>query len=400
MLNKMLLGVYFIVAPFLINAQIIDNPVWTEKSHANLSVDKIELTKTETIFYLSVNNQLDSGGWFCADKKIYIQSKFGSKEKYNIIRSEGIPICPEKYYFAKAGENLNFKLFFPAVPSYVKKIDLVEDCNESCFFFRNLVLDNELSNEINLFEKAVGDYVKGDKQSALDGFTKIVEECKDKKSFRYGYSLTTIPVIYEDLNKDNLVEEAYLKVLKSPIDDRMLTGNKTESFANFKHKAAIRLSLFLEKSGQTSEAYDMINRVEHEYPFQYDQNSTNAFFNDHYTIVRQKLHLLDLMGYNDGVLQILISESIKTDFGKFPDDLNKQLTNMLIEKYGKETCLNAFNEAFENMSINNKVYPAKVEFDLFGTNCVLKYDGTLTKSRAKKLIKKIPLYLSIKSYQP
>ncbi len=395
---KLSILLLLISIPILSFAQIIENPVWTEKSHTNLSIDKIEFTSNETILYLTVVNQSNNNKPFCVSKNIYLKSDFSDGYKFELLKSENISFCPSKHNFTKVGESHKFKLIFNIVPQYITYIDLIEECPDACFYFRDIVLDKELTNEINIFNKAVADNLIGNKESALQGFIKVVEICTDKSSHRYGHSLTIIPVIYEELNKDIEAKLAYQAVLKSSLKDRSLTTKKAEPFTNYKHKTAILFSYFLENSGMGSEALNLILKAENEYPFQYDNTSIEAYKKDHYEIVRRKIYLLDMMGYKSSVIEILIHESLKKGYGKFPKDLNKMIVNLLIETYGKETCLKEFDYALSTFEINNKLYPSQISFWLFNINCTLYYDGKLTKRKAKKEIEKLPFYNSIIKY--
>jgi len=389
---------FILILPLISFSQIIENPVWAEKSNTNLTIDKIEFTDSNTILYLTVVNQTSNGGTFCINKNTSLKSDFNDGYKFELLQAENIPLCPKKHNFTKLGESLKFKLVFNIVPQYITYVDLVEECTGACFFFRDIVLDNELTNEINIFNKAVNDKLVGKVESALKGFKTFIETTKDKSSFRYGYSLTTIPGIYEELNRDLEAKAAYEVVLKSGLNDRTLTGDSKNPFANYKHKAAIRYSYFLEKSGLGSEALNLMLKAENEYPFQYDDTSIEAYRTDYYNMVRRKLYILDFTGYKSSVIEILLYESLKKDYGGFPDDLNKMLVDLLIQKYGKENCLKEFDTAISTIEINNKIYPSQVKFWFFGVNCIINYDGKLSKRKAKKEILNVPYYNPIKNY--
>jgi len=87
-------------------SQTIILPIVNIKSHKTLAIEKIEFNEKQTIVFLSVENQMTEGeAWFCADKNIYIKNSAGT-EMYYLIKSEGIPTCPDTYKFKKTGEIL------------------------------------------------------------------------------------------------------------------------------------------------------------------------------------------------------------------------------------------------------------------------------------------------------
>ena len=61
--------------------------------------------------------------------------------KYKIIKSDGIPISPNRYNFTKGGESINFSFFFSPVNDEVDLIDLIEDSKSTfAFNFYNIAL--------------------------------------------------------------------------------------------------------------------------------------------------------------------------------------------------------------------------------------------------------------------
>ena len=90
-------------------SQTISLPNYSLKSHETLEIKKIEITSEKTIVFLSIENQT-TGGYFCADKNIFIIKPDGTRSK--LISSSGIPVCPETYKFKAIGEKLNFILTF------------------------------------------------------------------------------------------------------------------------------------------------------------------------------------------------------------------------------------------------------------------------------------------------
>jgi hypothetical protein len=126
-------------------SQTIYNPNLGLKSHETLEISKIDFTTQKTVIYLNIENKI-TGGYFCADKNIFILYPDGTKS--NLLSSKGIPVCPDTYKFKTIGEKLEFELTFSALKKNTGWIDLIEDCNDNCFSFYGICLNNELNKKI------------------------------------------------------------------------------------------------------------------------------------------------------------------------------------------------------------------------------------------------------------
>jgi hypothetical protein len=127
-------------------AQTVIQPNFGIKNHETLVINKVEINSDETKFFLTVENRID-GGTFCADKNIFIIYPDGTRSK--LVSSSGIPVCPDTHLFIKAGEKISFTLVFPPLKPGTEWIDLVEDCNDNCFLFYGITLNDELNGKID-----------------------------------------------------------------------------------------------------------------------------------------------------------------------------------------------------------------------------------------------------------
>ena len=172
----LLLSVTGIFTTFLFNVggQSVVKPNFGLKSPETIDIKKIEGTEDGTTIYLSIKNMID-GGYFCADKNISIIYPDGSKSR--LISSDGIPTCPETYKFKYIGEVLDFMLRFPPLKPGIEWIDLVEECNDNCFYFSGISLDNELNKKIDAaFDLAE----KGESAAAMNSFIAIEDQTDSK----------------------------------------------------------------------------------------------------------------------------------------------------------------------------------------------------------------------------
>ena len=170
---KITVSVLFFSAAFTVSiySQTYTQPNIALKSHETLVISKVELTIENTLIYLSVENQRNEGGSFCADKKIYLLYPNGSR--LNLKRAQNIPVCPDSYKFKSVGEKLQFTLEFPPLTPGTKWIDIIEDCTSNCFWFYGVTLDNELNKRLDeAFELAS----KGQTAGNIILFKKILDD--------------------------------------------------------------------------------------------------------------------------------------------------------------------------------------------------------------------------------
>jgi len=224
-MKNLIVVFFFIISFFCANAQIIERPNFGEKSHQTLTILKIELTDSYTKICFSVENKSDKGDWFCADKNISLVNSLGN-EKYKLIKSENIPTCPQTYKFTFAGESLLFSLFFPKINPALKTIDIVEECNNACFTFRGVILDQNLNNEINM---GYNRYSKGKLDLAAVCFANVIN---NYKTYNYGFPYYVLTKIYAEKNDFAQSKNWYEQLKKSNVKDKanLLKLIESESF--------------------------------------------------------------------------------------------------------------------------------------------------------------------------
>ncbi len=134
---------FFLLAGY---SQTYLKPNYALKSHETLEILKIEVEAHKTVIFLSIENRI-TGGYFCADKNIFIIYPDGSQSK--LTSSKGIPVCPDTYIFKAIGEKLLFELTFPPLKPGTQWIDLVEGCTDNCFSFYGVCLNSDLNKKID-----------------------------------------------------------------------------------------------------------------------------------------------------------------------------------------------------------------------------------------------------------
>jgi hypothetical protein len=220
---KKLITIFILLCCFSFSkAQIIvENPAVAEQTHQDLTIVRVGLYNDSTVIDLSIENKLAQGGWFCADNKIYIENP-RTHIQYNILKARGIPRCPSVYNFKKVGERLNFTLVFPELPSGIRLISLIEDCDKSCFRFNDIILDEKLNSDIRLYNLGIELYAANKMTEAIDCFTKVVAVIPAFPTHVYGYSYFNLIRIcfnngdkitarfwYDQLEKSSLPDKQY-----------------------------------------------------------------------------------------------------------------------------------------------------------------------------------------------
>lgn len=166
----------------------------------------IKHNSTETSIKLVLTNQID-GGYFCADKKIYLSNAHQGYEAI-LKRAEGIPSCPEVYRFQKAGEKLVFTLIFDKIPESLTHFDLVEACNENCFRVSGIIADETLNNSIN---ESYALFAANKVKEALALTEKIVKENPN-----YPYAFLQFNLIHYAANSGDIpLAKVYYQELKT-----------------------------------------------------------------------------------------------------------------------------------------------------------------------------------------
>jgi len=217
MLNKFLLFSGFLVFGFTTSfSQSILAPNTALKSHQTLDIKKIELSEEKTEVFLKVENHI-AGGNFCADKNIYIVYPDGTRSL--LVASNGIPVCPDSYKFKLPGEQLDFVLTFPPLRQGTVSINIIEDCQQNCFSFYGIILDNNLNKKI---DDAFALAENSEPAKALVTFTKIADETGSANPGAAGLLYMNIVQLYKETKNYVKAFEWYKKLESSGLPETSL----------------------------------------------------------------------------------------------------------------------------------------------------------------------------------
>ena len=151
--------------------KIVDPKVGSSDDFAT-RITRIETNKQYTIVSFKSVAILDNS-WFQVNKEIFIQTD-QSNAHYGYVKAEGIKVTPERTTLKKAGDKLNFKIYFTKIPAQTKVLDVIERAGKSegtTFNFYNVNLTeqadaNSVVTDIVLAPPAPRDF--GNTQNMMD----------------------------------------------------------------------------------------------------------------------------------------------------------------------------------------------------------------------------------------
>lgn len=182
-------------------------PNFSSKSHPTMFIEGIQKVLKMTVVNVSIKNELSEGAWFCADKNIVLNDPLTGKS-YPLTRAENIPVCPQQHHFTRKGEILKFKLYFPELPAGTKYVDLIEKCEQACFYVKGIILSEGFNAQV---EMAYLLYSKGKGQESAEAFSELIQSHQD---YPYGiFYFQTIKIWHELKNKEKA--KSWIKQFKN-----------------------------------------------------------------------------------------------------------------------------------------------------------------------------------------
>lgn len=105
-------------------AQNINTPKIEQKDDQSTIIKKIETNNLYTIVTF-VGHAYQDNAWIQLNKEIYLQTDL-SNAHYDYVKSENIAMVPNKSILKKAGDKLEFKVYFKKIPAAANSIDIIE----------------------------------------------------------------------------------------------------------------------------------------------------------------------------------------------------------------------------------------------------------------------------------
>lgn len=179
-------------------------------------ISGVELSTDKTVINVSLENKI-TGGYFCADRNIYIVYPDGNRVK--LTNASGIPHCPDSYKFKSVGEKLNFILIFPPLKAGTGWFDLIEDCDDNCFSVHGILLDNNLTQKIN---EAVDHAEKGENNTAIGLYRDLIEKTGRDKAGITGSLYSDLITLLTLQGYTSMAADWYKKLIDSDLPGKQL----------------------------------------------------------------------------------------------------------------------------------------------------------------------------------
>ncbi|MFD2163128.1 hypothetical protein ACFSJU_12050 [Paradesertivirga mongoliensis] len=118
------LFLFICLYPSLLFCQNITRPAIGYSEDHNTTIKKVEVTASNTVVTF-VHTLRAKGAWVQLNKSMYLQDSHG-EDRFNYVRSEGIPLRPEKFTADKDFEEVEFKVYFEKLKPGIKEINIIE----------------------------------------------------------------------------------------------------------------------------------------------------------------------------------------------------------------------------------------------------------------------------------
>ncbi len=122
-------------------------PTIESQGEKSVRVQKIEISNTYTIVSFVHTNLSQGEMWIQIMPSIKIIGAFG-KRTFKFIKTEGIPVAPDKYTYTNHGQRKYFRVYFEKLDPGVEKFDIFECINTDqyvCFNFYGVKIKNPIT---------------------------------------------------------------------------------------------------------------------------------------------------------------------------------------------------------------------------------------------------------------
>lgn len=113
-----------LLLPITMYGQSIKRPMLSSSEDPSTVITEINTSGKYTVVSFK-HTSYSAGAWVQLNKSMYLQDANG-EDRYNYVRSEGIPLRPEKFVATKDNEEVNFKVYFEKLKPETKEINVIE----------------------------------------------------------------------------------------------------------------------------------------------------------------------------------------------------------------------------------------------------------------------------------
>lgn len=164
------------VPSFSMRAQTIVSPTYLKRDDPSIRIDEIERNSDYTIIKGVFENKF-YGGQVWISKKTYLRD-CNNGRKYTIIKSEGIPLEPNRIEYDK-NEVIYYKFYFPSIDNEIELVDMIEleaenESFSSTFNFYGIALKEGIHREFKIrYNKGQKINSKPSLQNRINGVREI-----------------------------------------------------------------------------------------------------------------------------------------------------------------------------------------------------------------------------------
>lgn len=201
-------------------AHVIENPIFDMTHSPNFRINKIIISPDTTYLFCTC---FISGTWVNISKSTYIED-IESMNRYNIIKSEGLPFGPDK--IEVIGDSLiNAVLYFPRITG--SKVNFIEDENSYAFNIYGININESYKStytdrDIDEFrELAVKEDTSGNWDASIDYSLKQLEASDyvyGKRSFPSAWSMYNLTMEYAQLENQEFAARKMIEWGEKAID--------------------------------------------------------------------------------------------------------------------------------------------------------------------------------------
>lgn len=149
--KRLLLTIGLSIVTIFAYSQIV-NPKIKKTDVTQCQIMQIGLTDSLTFIFFKYTDEKETGG-ICINEDYYIKDT-RSGQKFKLINTLNIPICPTGHVFMSPNESHYYALTFEPLPNETKEIDLIESLEEGGFNFFGVSLEqsNSTSTPVDYIE--------------------------------------------------------------------------------------------------------------------------------------------------------------------------------------------------------------------------------------------------------
>ena len=166
---------------------------------------------------------------------------------------------------------------------------------------------------IKLFNRGLEHYNRGNLDSTLILWTKIVDEKIGVHYDTYGNAFFNIPTIYWQMKNYEKAKEWYKRILASDLRDNDETGSLMEPHTNYKHKSAVALAGLYELDSSYIEVLEWLDKADTLFRYWGFEGSATNVSKEQAYLLEWKTEVLRKLNRPSEAIKTILTELICSD---------------------------------------------------------------------------------------